>query len=54
MAKPIISLDEQQVTKLEQVFIDRDEKGAWELLVEIRDQVKGTQDTRCGIDKLRK
>ena len=27
MAKTIISLDQQQVTKLEQAFIARDEKG---------------------------
>ena len=31
MPKAVITLDEQQVTKLEQVIIDRDEKGAWEL-----------------------
>ena len=54
MAKAVISLDEQQVTKLEQVLIHRDEKGAWELLAEIRAQVKGTQDKRCGIEKLRR
>ena len=36
MAKAVITLDEQQVTKLEQVLIDRDEKGAWELLAEKR------------------
>jgi len=54
MPKAVIALDEQQVTKLEQVIIDRDEEGAWELLAEIRAKVKTTQDTRCGIDKLRK
>ena len=54
MTKAVISLDEQQVTKLEQVMIDHDEKGAWELLAEIRAKVKPTQDTRCGIEKLRK
>jgi hypothetical protein len=54
MPKAIIALDEQQVTRLEQVIIDRDEKGAWELLAEIRAKVKATQDTRCGIEKLRK
>ena len=54
MAKAVITLDEQQITKLEQVLIDRDEKGAWELLVEIRAKVKATQDTRRGIEKLRK
>ncbi len=54
MAKAVITLDEQQVTKLEQILIDRDEKGAWELLAEIRAKVRATQDTRCGIEKLRK
>ena len=54
MPKAIITLDELQVTKLEQVIIDRDEEGAWELLAEIRAKVRGTQDTRCGIEKLRK
>jgi len=53
MAKALITLDEQQVTRLEQVVIDHDEKGAFELLTEIRAKVKATQDTRCGIDKLR-
>ena len=54
MPKVVITLDEQQVTKLEQVIIDSDEKGAWELLAEIRAEVKATQYTRCGIEKLRK
>ena len=54
MPKAIITLDEHQVTKLEQVVIDRDEEGAWELLTEIRAKVRATQDTRCGIEKLRK
>lgn len=54
MPKVVITLDEPQVTKLEQVIIDRDEKGAWELLAEIRARVRATQDTRCGIEKLRK
>ena len=54
MAKAVITLDKQQVTKLEQVLIDRDEKGAWELLAEIRAKVRAIQDTRCGIEKLRK
>jgi hypothetical protein len=54
MAKAVITLDEQQVIKLEQVLMDRDKKGAWELLAEIRDKVRATQDTRCGIEKLRK
>lgn len=53
MAKVVITLDEQQVTRLEQVIIDHDENGAWELLHEIRARVKSTQDTRCGIEKLR-
>ncbi|MBC8276244.1 MAG: hypothetical protein H8E40_14920 [Chloroflexi bacterium] len=54
MPKAVITLEEPQVTKLEQVIIDRDEKGAWELLAEIRARVRATQDTRCGIEKLRK
>jgi len=54
MPKAVITLDEQQVTKLEQVLMDRDIKGAWELLAEIRAKVRITQDTRCGIEKLRK
>lgn len=54
MPKAVITLDEQQVTKLEQVLIDRDEKGAWELLAGIRAKVRATRDTRCGIEKLRK
>ena len=54
MPKAVITLDEEQVTRLEQVMIDRDVKGAWELLAEIRIKVKATQDTRYGIDKLRK
>ena len=54
MAKTVITLDEQQVTRLEQVIIDRDVKGAWELLTEIRIKIASTRDTRCGIEKLRK
>ena len=54
MAKAVITLDEQQVTELEQALIDRDEKGAWELLAELRAKVKAIQDTRRGIEKLRK
>jgi len=54
MAKVVITLDEHQVTRLEQVIIDRDGTGAWKLLAEIRAKVKATQTTRCGIDKLRK
>ena len=54
MAQAVITLDEQQVIRLEQVVIDHDDKGAWELLAEIRAKVKATQDTRCGIEKLRR
>lgn len=53
MAKAVISLDEQQITRLEQVIIDHDEEGAWALLKEIRSKVKAVQGTRCGIEKLR-
>jgi hypothetical protein len=49
----VISLNEQQVTKLEQIIIDHDEAGAWELLHEIRSKVKAVNNTRCGIGKLR-
>ena len=54
MPQAVITLNEQQVTKLEQVVIDHDDKGAWKLLAEIRAKVRATQDTRCGIEKLRK
>lgn len=54
MAKAVITLDEQEITKLEQVLMDRDIKGAWELLMEIRAKVRATQSTRCGIEKLRR
>ena len=54
MPKAVITLDEQQMTRLEQVIIDRDEKAAWEFLAEIRAKVKATQNTRCGVEKLRK
>ncbi len=54
MAKAVITLDEQQVTRLEQIVIDKDVESAWELLAEIRTKVRATQDTRCGIEKLRK
>jgi hypothetical protein len=54
MPKAVIILDEQQVARLEQVIIDRDEKVAWELLAELRAKVKATQNTQCGVEKLRK
>ncbi len=54
MAKVVISFDEDQITRLEQVVIDQDEEGAWKLLKEIRQKIKSTQDTKCGIEKLRK
>jgi hypothetical protein len=54
VSKAVITLDEQQVASLEQILIDHDIDGAWELLAEIRARVRATQDTRCGIDKLRK
>ena len=54
MVKAVISLDEKEVTRLEQIIIDHDEEGAWEILTEIRAKVRNTQDTRCGVDKLRK
>jgi hypothetical protein len=54
MPKAVITLDEQQVARLEQAVMDHDDKVAWELLNEIRAKVKTTQDTRCGLEKLRK
>lgn len=54
MAKTIIALDEQQVARMEQIIIDRDIEGAWEILSEIRAKIRSTNDTRCGIEKLRK
>ena len=54
MAKAVITLDEQEVTRLEQVIMDKDEKGAWETLITIRAKVRATLLTRCGVDKLRK
>ena len=54
MAKTVITLDEQQITRLEQIVIDRDIEGAWELLSQIREKVNSQRDTRCGIEKLRK
>lgn len=54
MAKAVIALDESQVSRLEQIVVDRDIDGAWELLSEIRNKVRASQDTRCGIEKLRK
>jgi hypothetical protein len=54
MPKAAITLDEQQITKLEQVLMDKDINGAWELLAEIRAKVRTESDTRCGVEKLRK
>jgi len=54
MSKAVITLDKQQVMRLEQVVLDQDEKGALRLLAEIREKVKATQATYCGVDKLRK
>ena len=54
MTKAVITLNEQQVSRLEQIIIDRNIDDAWELLSEIRAKVRATQDTRCGIEKLRK
>ena len=54
MPKAVITLDEEQVTRLEQAVIDRDQKVAWELLHEIRAKVKANQNTHCGVEKLRK
>jgi hypothetical protein len=54
VGKTVITLDAQQVDRLEQVLMDRDIEGAWQLLAEIRTRVRGQNDTRCGVEKLRK
>ena len=54
MATTVISLNEQEVARLEQVIMDEDEKGARELLTAIRAKVRAARDTSCGIEKLRK
>jgi hypothetical protein len=46
-------LSDHDVSRLEQVIIDHDDKGAWELLVEIKKKVKATKETKCGVEKLR-
>jgi hypothetical protein len=53
MSNTVISLNDQEITRLEQVIIDHDDKGAWELLTEIRKKVKAAKDTKCGVEKLR-
>jgi hypothetical protein len=53
MPKAVVTLDEQQVDRLEQAVIDHDAKTAWELLLEIRAKVKAAQNTACGLEKLR-
>lgn len=53
MPKIVIVLDENQIARLEQVMIDHDQEGAWQLLREIRVKIKSIRDTRCGIEKLR-
>jgi len=53
VAKAVISIDEDQINRLEQVIIDHDEEGAWELLRAIRQKVRTYFDPRCGIEKLR-
>ena len=52
MAKVTITLDEEQVTRLEQVTIDRDGDGALKLLREIRRRVLESQ-ARCDPTRLR-
>jgi hypothetical protein len=49
MSSVIISLDDHQISLLEQVLLDRDEAGAWELLAEIRLKVRAVTETKCGI-----
>jgi hypothetical protein len=53
MSNIVISLNDHEITRLEQVIIDHDDKGAWELLAEIRKKVKATKETKCGVEKLR-
>ncbi len=52
MAKVTITLDEEQVTRLEQVTMDRDGEGALKLLREIRRRVLESQ-ARCDPTRLR-
>ncbi len=54
MGKAVITLDAQDVDRLEQVLMDRDIEGAWLLLAMIRAKVRGQNDICCGIEKLRK
>jgi hypothetical protein len=54
MAKAVITLDEQQVSRLEQILIDREIDEAWDLLIEIRKKVRASLDGSCGPDMLRK
>ena len=53
MAKTVITLNEQEADRLEQVLMDRDVDGAWQFLTELRAKVRPQRDTRCGIEKLR-
>ncbi|HAV10392.1 MAG TPA: hypothetical protein DCX22_02095 [Dehalococcoidia bacterium] len=50
----VITLDAQEVDRLEQVLMDRDIEGAWQLLAEIRIRVRRQKDIHCGIEKLRR
>ena len=52
MAKAAIALDGKQVTRLWQIFIDPNTRGAFQLLAEIKARVKATQDNRRRITKL--
>jgi len=53
VGKAVITLDAQDVDRLEQVLMDRDIEAAWQLLAELRTLVRVQKDTRCGIGKLR-
>ena len=53
MPKLTITLDEQQLSKLEQVVIDDDAEGALKLLKEIRRKLEADSRKQCDPVKLR-
>ncbi|MEW6142222.1 MAG: hypothetical protein AB1597_03570 [Chloroflexota bacterium] len=53
MAKVTVTLNEQQLTRLEQVVIDDDAEGALKLLKEIRRKLEADSRKQCDPVKLR-
>jgi len=53
MTKATITLDEQQLTRLEQVVIDDDAEGALKLVKEIRRKIDTDSRKQCDPVKLR-